>query len=382
MKVVVAMDSFKGSLTSMEAGNAVARGISRVYPSAKVIVRPLADGGEGTVDALVPGLLGSLIRVCVTGPLGAPVTAVYGIFPQQGLAVMEMAAAAGLTLVPENQRNPMAATTYGVGEMIVDAIDRGCRRFIIGLGGSATNDGGVGMLKALGFGFFDGDGRPVESGASGLERLCTVTCDQVIPKLWECEFMAACDVTNGLCGPRGCSAVFGPQKGAAPDMISKMDKWLGHYAALSGRAMGIDGVDGDFPGAGAAGGMGFALKTFLNARLEPGISLILKETHFCETLEGADIVVTGEGRLDGQTVMGKAPAGVAALAKAKGIPVLAFSGCVTEDAKVCNAHGIDAFFPVVPAAMSLAAAMDTENAKNNLANTAEQVFRLWRAAKL
>lgn len=281
-------------------------------------------------------------------------------------------------MVPPEKRNPMDTTTYGVGELIRDAVDRGCRKFIIGIGGSATNDGGVGMLQALGFEFLDKEGKPVAYGAQGLEKLVCIGTQHAMEELKGCEFHIACDVKNALCGPEGCSAVFGPQKGADADMIRKMDAWFADYAALAAAACADEKVDPDYPGTGAAGGLGFAFRTFLHGVLEPGVELILRETKLEDKLQDADVVVTGEGRLDGQTVMGKAPIGVAALAKKHGKRVVAFSGCVTEDARACNDHGIDAFFPIVRAAVSLEEAMDRENAKRNMADTAEQVFRLMR----
>ena len=227
MKIVTAIDSFKGSMTSMEAGQAAAEGIQRVDVDAEVIVRPLADGGEGTVEALVSGMNGTLQKVQVTGPLGEPVICEYGIIESTKTAVIEMAGAAGITLVSDEERNPLNTTTYGVGEVIRDAIDKGCRRFLVGIGGSATNDGGVGMLQALGYGFLDKDGNQVPFGAKGLKVLEEITDTYVLPELKECKFKIACDVTNALCGEQGCSAVFGPQKGATPEMICQMDQWLG-----------------------------------------------------------------------------------------------------------------------------------------------------------
>ena len=316
MKAVIAIDSLKGSLSSMEAGQAIAEGIHRVDSQAEVIVRPLADGGEGTVDALVCGMNGRMHEVRVTGPLGTPVDCGYGIIDETKTAVIEMSGAAGITLVPEEKRNPLHTTTYGVGEVIKDAISKGCRRFIIGIGGSATNDGGVGMLQALGFGFLDSEGNQVPFGAKGLEQLEKITDTDVIPELSECEFRIACDVTNVLCGEMGCSAVYGPQKGATPSMIMQMDKWLANYASLA-----VEKFPKAAPwhaGTGAAGGLGFAFLTFTNAVLESGIKIILEETKLEQFMEDADIVVTGEGRLDGQTAMGKAPVGVARLAKNTG----------------------------------------------------------------
>lgn len=374
MRVLVAIDSFKGSLTSLQAGNAVKEAVMQLDDRAKVYVRPVADGGEGTVEALITGLGGKTVDITVTGPLGAPVKAQYGILPDGKTAVIEMSAAAGITLIPEEQRDPMKATTFGVGELIRDALDRGCRSFIVGIGGSATNDGGVGMLSALGFQFLDKAGNAIPSGAAGLEKLSSICLGNVLPQLKECTFRVACDVTNPLCGPQGCSAVFGPQKGADAEMIRKMDKWLQGYAQLAAQVS--EKADSQYPGVGAAGGLGFAFYSFLNATLESGIKIILEETNIEQYIKAADIVVTGEGRLDSQSIMGKAPVGIAQLAKKYGKRVIAFSGCVTEDASVCNDHGIDAFFPIIPGVVTLQEAMDTENAYRNLRNTAQQVFRL------
>ena len=374
MKAVVAIDSLKGSLSSMEAGQAIAEGIRRADPQAEVVIRPLADGGEGTLDALVCGMNGKMHEVQVTGPLGTSVNCGYGIIEDTKTAVIEMSGAAGITLVPEEKRNPLHTTTYGVGEVIKDAIAKGCRRFIIGIGGSATNDGGVGMLQALGFGFLDKEGNQVPFGAKGLEQLDKITDTYVIPELAECEFRVACDVTNVLCGETGCSAVYGPQKGATPSMIMQMDKWLAYYASLAREK--YPKAAPKQAGTGAAGGMGFAFLTFTNAVLESGIKIILEETRLEQYMENADIVVTGEGRLDGQTAMGKAPVGVARLAGKHQIPVIAFAGSVTKEATECNKNGIDAFFPILRSIVTLDEAMKPENAKANLSDTAEQVFRL------
>ena len=377
MRVLVAMDSFKGSLTSLEAGNAAKEGILAVYPNADITVCPLADGGEGTVDAL--GATGEFCDVTVTGPLGEPVAARYCILPETGTAVMEMAAAAGLTLVPEEKRDPMITTTYGVGEMIRHAIGRGCRRFMIGIGGSATNDGGTGMLSALGFRFLDEEGCPIPMGARGLRVLSSIDTGHALPELGECEFRIACDVKNPLCGQTGCSAVFAPQKGADQAAVRQMDAWLCQYAQLT-RSV-IPDADPDTPGAGAAGGLGFAFSSYLRGKLSSGVGLVLGETGIEAKIRNSDIVITGEGRLDAQSVMGKAPVGVAALAKKYEKPVIAFAGCLGEGAEACNHHGIDAFFSITPGAVSLEEAMDPQNACRNLRNTVCQVFRLMAAEK-
>ncbi len=381
MKIVVAIDSFKGSMTSLQAGEAIRQGIHRVIPDAEVFVRPLADGGEGTVEALTLGMGGTLHTIEVTGPLGTKVNATYGIAqvpngvsPQGGteggLAIIEMSAAAGITLVPPEQRNPLHTTTYGVGELIKDAIQKGCRKFIVGIGGSATNDGGIGMLQALGFDLLDKDGNQVPFGAKGLQHLTTIRTEHVLPELQDCTFKVACDVTNPLCGTQGCSAIFGPQKGATPEMITQMDTWLQKY--------GGDSQEATIPGAGAAGGLGYAFVRFLPAVLESGIKIVLEETHLEDYICNADLVITGEGRLDKQTVMGKAPIGVARIAKKHNKRVLAFAGSVTPEATICNQHGIDAFFPILRTIVTLEEAMKTENAKKNMTDTVEQVFRLLR----
>ena len=374
MKVVIAIDSLKGSLSSLEAGTAAAAGIHHVDQAVETVVRPLADGGEGTVQALTEGLGGRFVTVPVTGPAGKPVDCPYGILDQTQTAIIEMSGAAGITQVHGEEKNPLYTTTYGVGEVICDAIRNGCRRFIIGIGGSATNDGGIGMLQALGFGLLDADGKQVPFGAVGLESLAAITTDHVLPELSECTFRIACDVTNPLCGSNGCSAVFGPQKGADTAMIKRMDTSLASYAVLCQKQ--FPNADPEVPGTGAAGGLGFAFLTFLSASLEPGIQIILDETRLCDDVKDADLVITGEGRLDGQTVMGKAPIGVAKLAKQFGKPVVGLSGCVTRDASACNAAGIDAFFPILRSVVSLKEAMSSETASENMKDTAEQVFRL------
>lgn len=374
MKAVVVIDSLKGSLSSMEAGNAIAEGIYRADAEAEVEVRPLADGGEGTVDALVQGMNGSLRKVRVTGPLGDKVDAAYGIIEEAKMAVIEMSAAAGITLVPDEKKNPLFTTTYGVGEMIRDAIEKGCRKFVVGIGGSATNDGGIGMLQALGYDFLNSKGNAVPYGAKGLEDLAEIRKEHVLPELAQCEFKVACDVTNPLCGPLGASAVYGPQKGATPEMVREMDQWLADYAKLAANCS--ERADAEHPGTGAAGGLGFAFLTFTNAVLESGIKIVLEETKLEQYIQDADIVITGEGRLDGQTAMGKAPVGVAKLAGKYKIPVLAFAGSVTKDARKCNEEGIHAFFPILRGITTLEDAMDAENARRNLMETVEQVFRL------
>ena len=374
MNVLIAIDSFKGSLSSLQAGNAVKDAVLRLDNHGDVVVRPLADGGEGTVEALAEGCASEMIELTVTGPVCKPVAAKYCILKDTHTAVIEMASAAGLPLISPEERNPLETTTFGVGELIKDAMGRGCRRFIVGIGGSATNDGGTGMLRALGYDFLDRNNDPIALGAKGLQALHCIKTDRVLPELQDCQFQIACDVTNPLCGEKGCSAVFGPQKGATPAMIRDMDTWLKSYAELAKTVS--DKADKDYPGTGAAGGLGFAFLSFTNAALRSGVEIILDELNMEEDIRNAQIVVTGEGRLDSQSVMGKAPIGVAKLAKKYGKRVIAFSGCVTDDAEICNGHGIDAYFPILRGITTLEAALDPTNAWQNLSATAYQVFRL------
>lgn len=377
MNVVVAMDSFKGCMNSLEAGLAVKKGIERACRSggdsysANVIVSPLADGGEGTVEALVSGMKGDMKTSYVRGPLGKRVEAIWGVIENDGVktAIIEMASAAGISLLDKSEFNPLYTTTYGVGELIKEAIADGCRKFIIGIGGSATNDGGVGMLSALGYDFIDASGNKITDGAIGLKNLEKISSTNRITQLDECRFVIACDVTNPLCGDNGCSAVFGPQKGATPEMVKEMDAWLEKFAKISGG-------NPDYPGAGAAGGLGFAFLTYTNATLESGIDIVIKETGLEEKIRNADVVVTGEGRLDAQSVMGKAPIGIAKLAKKYGKKVIAFCGSVSDDARICNEYGIDGYFSIINNIVTDSEAMDKENALRNLDATAEQVFRV------
>lgn len=375
MKIVIAMDSFKGSLPSAEAGNAAAAGFLRADPAAEITVYPVADGGEGTTDTLVSGLHGQYRSITVSDPLGRPVRAKYGILPDR-TAVTELAAASGLTLLSAAERDPMKTTTFGFGEMIRDAVRAGCRSFLLGIGGSATNDGGTGMLRALGFRFLDRNGNSVPEGAAGLAAIAAIDCSGGLPELSECTFRVACDVENPLCGENGCSRVFAPQKGADHESAGIMDAAMEHYAAVV-RSV-YPGADPDAKGAGAAGGVGFALQNMLHAECEPGIGLVIRMTGLGEAIRQADLVVTGEGCLDAQTAMGKAPAGIAAAAKRYGKPVIAFSGIVREGADACNACGIDAFFPVLRSICTAEEALRPENAAAALTDTAEQAGRLIR----
>lgn len=374
MKVVIAIDSLKGSLSSMEAGMAIKDGILAAKPDAEVIVKPLADGGEGTTDALIEGMNGERIDLTVTGPMHTPVDAYYGYLKDTNTAVMEMASAAGITLVPDSEKNPLLATSYGVGEMINDAIQRGCRNFIIGIGGSVTNDGGIGMLKALGVRFLDENGEDAGEGGQALAKIARIDVSGMNPLLKECHIQVACDVNNPLCGKNGSTYVYGPQKGVTEDMKKTLDEAMAHFARVTSETLENDYMN--TPGAGAAGGLGYAFLAYTGAVLTPGIELILDAVGLEEELSGADVVVTGEGRLDFQTAMGKAPVGVARLAKKYNAKVIAFAGSVTKEATACNKEGIDAFFPILRGVCTLAEAMDPVAARNNMTATVEQVFRL------
>lgn len=379
MKIVIAIDSLKGSLSSYEAGTAIKEGILQACPQDTVVVRPLADGGEGTVDALVEGLHGEKKLLRVHGPLTDDVACKYGIIAHEGKAILEMAEAAGLNQVPAHLRNPLYTTTYGVGQVIAQAISDGIRKFIIGIGGSATSDCGLGMLQALGYVFCDADGQPVGPNGIDVERVVSVDDSHVLPELADCEFRIACDVNNPLYGDLGAPAIYGPQKGATPEIVARLDAAARSFAGVTARYCGHDWAH--VPGAGAAGGLGFAFLAYLHGQLQSGIQIILDEINLDAEVQDADVVITGEGRLDRQTAMGKAPIGVAKLGKKYGATVLAFAGCVSEDARQCNTAGIDAFFPIPDRAMSLEEAMNSDEAYKNMTNTAEQVFRLIRTLR-
>ena len=378
MKIVIAIDSLKGSLSSMEAGHAIEQGIRNVLPETKVLVKPLADGGEGTTEALVEGLGGDMVQVQVHGPLETPVNAAYGVIRESNTAIMEMAAAAGIILVGKDKR-PLDATTYGVGEMIRDAITRGCREFIIGIGGSATNDGGIGMLTALGYEFLDAEGKPAGIGAGALYKVAKICDDKVMPELKYCHFRIACDVTNPLCGENGSTYIYGPQKGVTVELRDELDHAMDAYAQVVKAYNGTDYAK--TPGAGAAGGLGFAFLSFLSGELLPGIELVLNAVEMDKAMEGADLVFTGEGRLDYQTAMGKAPVGIAKMAKKHGAKVIALAGAVIEGAQECNEQGIDAYFPILRQVVTLDEAMDPATARKNMVETTEQVMRLVAAVK-
>lgn len=374
MKILVAMDSFKGCLSSIEAGNAVQEGIWKEDPTADVDICPLADGGEGTVHALCCKGNGHLVDLTATGPLADPVRSQYGI-ANDGVAIIEAAAVAGLTLIPENKRNPLFTTTYGIGETIRYAIGKGCRDFVIGLGGSGTNDGGVGMLQALGWEFLDIHGEPIACGAIGLKDLAMIISDKVIPELAQCRFRIACDVRNPLWGEEGCSAVFAPQKGADADSVIKMDRWLRTYSQLVQEHFPT--ADPFVPGAGAAGGLGFAFSSFLNGKMESGAKIVSEFHRIEEKIRSCDLIITGEGCLDGQSAMGKGPMYIARLGKKYSKPVVVLAGTIGADAEECVKEGVSAYFSILPGPMSLTESMEPRKAYSHLKNTATQVFRLY-----
>ncbi|MDM5153752.1 glycerate kinase [Bacillus sp. DX1.1] len=377
MKVLIAIDSFKGSISSADGSKAISLGIKDVYPNAKIVTLPLADGGEGTVEALVQATGGQFIKKEVTGPLNKKVDAVYGILGDGNSAVIEVAAACGLPLVPSDKRNPSVTTTYGVGELIFDAIEKGCREFIVGLGGSATNDAGIGMLQALGFRFLDQHNEEVGLGGKELRNIHKIDVTHAHPVLKDCTFKIACDVNNPLYGPTGAAYVFAPQKGATAEMVEELDKEIENFAQVALQELNMD--IHNIAGAGAAGGLGYAFAGFLHARLQSGIQLVLDLIGMEEKMQGVDFVITGEGKLDGQTSMGKAPLGVAQLAQKYHIPVIALAGGVTEETSILNELGITSYFSIVNEPMSLEKAMDSKVTFNNLRVTTNQLFQLIQA---
>ncbi|MCY8352508.1 glycerate kinase [Bacillus haynesii] len=376
MKIVIAPDSFKESMTSLEAARSIEKGFKAVLSDAEYVNIPVADGGEGTVQALVDATGGDIVHQTVTGPLGKPVKAAYGLLGDGKTAVIEMAEASGLHLVPPGQRNPLLTTTRGTGELILDAAEKGVSTIIIGLGGSATNDGGAGMAAALGAKFLNRDGEEIENGGGALAEIAKIDVSGLNPKLKHIQFEAACDVDNPLTGPRGASAVFGPQKGANSEMTALLDQNLKHYAAAVKAELGCE-ID-SIPGAGAAGGLGAGLFAFLNAELKSGVDIVLDTLSFSERIKGADLVITGEGKIDGQTVSGKTPAGVAKRARSENIPVIAFAGSLGEGCELVYDIGISALFSIVPGISSLENAL--ADGSSNLTRCARNVAAVWSLA--
>ncbi|MBX9988011.1 glycerate kinase [Priestia aryabhattai] len=376
MKIVIAPDSFKESLTALHVCEAVEKGIKTHFPNAEISKVPMADGGEGTVQSLVDATGGQIIQAKVTGPLGKEVEAFYGILGDRKTAVIEMAAASGLHHVPVDKRNPLITTTRGTGELILKALDHKVEYIIIGIGGSATNDGGAGMAKALGAKLLDANGAEIKEGGGSLDQLTAIDLTNLDSGLAEVKVEVACDVDNPLTGETGASAVFGPQKGATSDMVKQLDRNLAHYAAVIEKEMDIHIQN--VPGAGAAGGLGGGLLAFLSAELKPGVDIVIKATELENYIKDADLVITGEGRIDGQTIYGKTPIGVAKTAKKHSVPVIAIAGSIGAGSEAVYEHGISALFSVVPGAVTLSEAL--EKADENIERTAKNVASVVRLA--
>lgn len=345
MKIVIAPDSYKESLSALEVADAIEAGFREIFPAADYVKIPVADGGEGTVEAMVAATQGSIVRLTVTGPLGKPVDAFYGLSGDRHTAFIEMAAASGLELVPTAQRDPRVTTSYGTGELIANALDRGVKHIIIGIGGSATNDGGSGMVQALGAQLLDAKNREIGHGGGALPQLARIDITELDPRLKQCRIEVACDVTNPLLGEKGASAIFGPQKGATPELVQQLDDALAHYAGIIQRDLDIDVLH--IAGGGAAGGMGAALHAFCQAELRRGIEIVTEALGLADQVKDADLVITGEGRIDSQSINGKVPIGVAQVAKQFNKPVIGIAGSLTADVGVVHAHGLDAVYSVL-----------------------------------
>ncbi|MBA0035616.1 glycerate kinase [Pantoea sp. BIGb0393] len=377
MKIVIAPDSYKESLSALEVASAIEAGFREIFPEADYVKIPVADGGEGTVEAMVAATQGNIVRLTATGPLGKPVDAFYGLSGDERTAFIEMAAASGLELVPAAQRDPLITTSFGTGELIKDALDRGVDHVIIGIGGSATNDGGSGMMQALGAHLLDDQGQQIAYGGGALPQLARIDIAQLDPRIKQCRFEVACDVSNPLTGEKGASAIFGPQKGATPALVQQLDQALEHYAQIIHRDLDIDVLHID--GGGAAGGMGAALHAFCQAELRSGIEIVTEALGLAEQVKDADLVITGEGRIDSQSVNGKVPVGVAKVAKQYHKPVIGIAGSLTADVGVVHQHGLDAVFSVLFSICSLEEAL--ANAAQNVRLTARNVAATIKAGK-
>ncbi|NRR21668.1 glycerate kinase [Brevibacillus sp. MS2.2] len=373
MKIVIAPDSFKGSLTAKQVGEAIRSGVHRVLPHSELIVKPMADGGEGTMQCLVDATNGRILTTTVKNPLGEDISAEFGILGDGVTCVIELAAASGLYLISTAERNPLVTTTYGFGQLITAGLDQGCRKFILGLGGSATNDGGAGMLQALGYTLLDQDDLPLSFGGGELSRLSRIDTSQVDKRLADCHFVIACDVTNPFVGPNGASQVFGPQKGATPEMVLQLDDSLRHFADLIKKTR--DFAIHDLPGTGAAGGVAGALLAFLNGQLRSGIDFVIETNGLAEAMDKASLVITGEGQVDFQTAQGKTPCGVAQVAQRYGIPVIVLAGSIGEGIDVLYEKGVSAVVSITNRPMTLDQSM--REAASLLEQTAEQVMRIY-----
>lgn len=372
MRVVIAPQSFKGSVTGPEAARAIQKGVLRVFPEAETDLVPVADGGDGTLDALVEATQGRTFSSHVSGPTQERVRARWGVMGDGKTAVIEMAQASGLALLPYKDRNPRHTTTYGTGQLIKRAMDRGYRRIIVGMGGSATNDGGAGMAWALGARLYDAKGHPLPPGGAALAKLSGIDVSGLHPALKQTEIIAASDVENPLCGPEGASAVYGPQKGAGRQTVRALDKALRRYASVIHESLGIEVAER--PGAGAAGGLGAGLMAFCGGRVQSGIDIVCRVLDFDARLEGADLVITGEGRLDASTVYNKAPVGVARRAAARGIPVIALAGSLGRGFEAVYEHGIKAAFSIVDRPMSMR--VSVARSSQMLTSASERAMRL------
>lgn len=369
MKIVIAPDSYKESLSALQVASEIENGFRAIFPDAEYVKLPVADGGEGTVEAMVAATQGKIVRLRVTGPLGEPVDAFYGLSGDESCAFIEMAAASGLELVPPARRDPLVTTSWGTGELIANALDRGVQHFIIGIGGSATNDGGAGMVQALGARLLNAQGKQIGYGGGSLPQLASIDISQLDARLRQCRFEVACDVTNPLTGEEGASAVFGPQKGATPELVAQLDGALAHYAAIIQRDLDIDVLH--ISGGGAAGGMGAALHAFCQAELRRGIEIVTEALGLDELVKDATLVITGEGRIDSQTIHGKVPIGVANVARRYNKPVIAIAGSLTADVGVVHQHGLDAVYSVLYSICTLEEALD--NAAQNVRMTARNI---------
>ena len=372
MKIVIAPDSFKESLTALEVANAIETGFKQIFPNAEYVKLPMADGGEGTVQSLVDATQGRLIETEVTAPLGNQVKSFFGLSGDGKTAIIEMAAASGLHLVPMDKRDPCQTTSFGTGELIKQALDLGVQHIILGIGGSATNDGGAGMLQALGLRLLDKNGQSIGFGGAELSKIAEIQMTDLDPRLQYVQIEVACDVNNPLCGERGASAIFGPQKGATPEMVKELDAALAHFAEIAGRDCGKQIKEQ--PGAGAAGGMGGGLLLLPNVQLKAGVQIVLDNLKLAEQVKDADLIITGEGRMDAQSILGKTPIGVARTAKQFNKPVIVIVGCLREDYEVVYEHGIDAVFPIIRNLGDLPTIL--KQGEQNLISTAQNVARL------
>ena len=379
MKIVAAIDSFKGSMTSLEVSEAFEKGVRKVYKDAEFLKIPLADGGEGTVEALIDNLNGEMINIKVKDPLMRDVDSFYGISGDGKTAVIEMAAASGLPLLGPEERNPMKATTFGTGELIKNALEKGCREFIIGIGGSATNDAGTGMLSALGYVFLDENGNELIPNGENLGNIKSFKDDKAMKELAEAKFLIACDVDNPFYGSNGAAYVYGKQKGATEEVIKILDNGMRNFSDVIKELKNTD--ISNVSGAGAAGGLGGAFMAFFNSELKPGIDIITEKIELESKINGSDYVITGEGRIDFQSAMGKTPSGVAKLAKKYGIPVIAIGGSVDDEIGNIYECGITAAFSIIDSPMTLSEAMDTQNAQRLVEKTAEQIFRVIKQSR-